>query len=623
MPRTLLALAALLALAPSSVQAQTPAPFPSGTFAIENVRVFDGRDVHERVTVLVRNGRVAAMGRDVALPTGVPVVDGDGRTLLPGLIDAHTHTFDGSVLQQALALGVTLHLDMFTVPALIQGWRSEQEAGGARNRADVLGPGYLATAEGGHGTQYGFPVPTVDRPEDAQPWVDARVEEGADFIKIVLEDGSAYGFTSPTLDDDTFRALVRAAHARGLLAVVHVSTLAKAELALDAGADGLVHLWDDTPPDATFARRMAEAGTFIVPTLPVLEGMVDDALDGGASASILNDSELAAFLDAGARQTLLQRFPLGGAMGWAGISQSIRTLHEAGVVILTGSDAPNPGTAFGASIHRDVELLVHAGLTPVEALRAATSNAAESFRLEGHGRIALGGPANLLLVDGDPTRSIRDTRRIVSVWKDGDAFNRDALRSRIAGARAVTERATTDLGSEPIVIGDFEDGSLAAPMGSPWTESTDAMAGGNSTVTLEVVEGGAEGSARALRLSGEVRPAGPFGWATAMYFPSTQPFLPVNLSATEGFAFHVRGSGPGFNVSVFSGGGNMIPVSAGVEVPGDPDSWTCHFLRWSDLPGVMPEEVTALSIGAGPAAGTFEYFLDRVTLIPQGGEGCG
>ena len=103
--------------------------------------------------------------------------------------------------------------------------------------------------------------------------------------------------------------------------------------------------------------------------------------------------------------------------------------------ILAGTDAPNPGTAHGASIHRELELLVRAGLSPLEALRAATSVPARAFALHDRGRIAPGLRADLVLVDGDPTRDILATRNIVAIWKLGRIVDRESYRAELGRQR--------------------------------------------------------------------------------------------------------------------------------------------------------------------------------------------
>ena len=200
---------------------------PEGSFAVTGVKVFDGEAFRPDHDVRVEDGRVRAVGPALDLPEGLARVDGRGRTLVPGLIDGHAHTF-GSTLSDAVRFGVTSVLDQFTHPALAASKRSARETLARGDEADLFTAGMLATAAGGHGTQFGLPVEPVAGPADAADWVRARRAEGSDWIKIVYEDGSTHGADIPSLDGGTIRALVAAAHAEGLLAVVHVSTLAHA-----------------------------------------------------------------------------------------------------------------------------------------------------------------------------------------------------------------------------------------------------------------------------------------------------------------------------------------------------------------------------------------------------------
>jgi imidazolonepropionase-like amidohydrolase len=117
-------------------------------------------------------------------------------------------------------------------------------------------------------------------------------------------------------------------------------------------------------------------------------------------------------------------FPARAGASCAGTDEAVRQLVRARVPLLAGTDAPSPGATYGASLHGELELLVGAGLTPLQALTAATSAAAKAFRLEDRGRIAPRMRADLVLVEGDPTRDILATRRIVGVWKRGMAVER-------------------------------------------------------------------------------------------------------------------------------------------------------------------------------------------------------
>jgi imidazolonepropionase-like amidohydrolase len=402
---------------------------PAPGFVLRDVRVFDGERVIERATVVVHEGRIAAVGPDAAVPPGLPVVDGQGGTLLPGLIDAHVHTW-GDGLAETINFGVTTVLDMFSDPGPHQALRRTRESLSPRAHADKFSAGALATAPGGHGTQFGVPVPTLTTPAEAPAWVDARLAEGSDFIKIVYEPRTAEGLGPPfpSLDRATVAALVAATQARRRLAVVHVSRHGPAEEALAAGADGLVHVHVDRVAEPALVQLARERGAFVIPALAVIAGFDPTPPPAGALREpqrFAADPAVRPFLTPdqrrgleGAPTTKLVMFRLDTALA------SVRALHEGGVEILAGSDAPNPGTAHGASLHHELELLVRAGLTPVQALRAATSAPARRFGLADRGRIAPGQRADLLLVAGDPTADIRATRAIQRIWKNGAAVER-------------------------------------------------------------------------------------------------------------------------------------------------------------------------------------------------------
>src|ERR1019366_2149423 len=235
-----------------------------------NARVFDGARVIPQADVLVRDGRIAAVGPNIAVPEGAQVIDSSGKTLLPGLIDAHAHVWTRAMLKQQLIFGVTTVLDMFTDVHFAAGRRKEQSAGQAADRAGLYSAGTLITAPGGHGTEYPIKIPTLSDPSEAQAFVDARIAEGSDYIKLVLDDGSAYGGHRPTLSKETLAAAIAAAHQRGKLAVVHIGTLQDAEDAINAGADGLAHLFVGAKSDPDFGGLVASHHAFVIPTLTVL-----------------------------------------------------------------------------------------------------------------------------------------------------------------------------------------------------------------------------------------------------------------------------------------------------------------------------------------------------------------
>ncbi len=219
---------------------------PSSDFVlIRDVRVFDGTTLLPSRNVVLQNGRISHVGQSRPEVEGATVIPGDGLTLLPGLIDSHVHIAGPpkNSLGQALSLGVTTVLDMFSGGERLNTLKrieSEDPPG----LADLRTAGFGATAPGGHPTQMGGPaeVPTISRAEEAQVFVDARIAEGSDYIKIIYDDLAALqgeGNALPKLTSETLSALVRATHHREKLAVVHVATEEDARDAIRAGADGL------------------------------------------------------------------------------------------------------------------------------------------------------------------------------------------------------------------------------------------------------------------------------------------------------------------------------------------------------------------------------------------------
>jgi len=468
----------------------------SNSFVIRNARIFDGRRVLDQSDVWVSDGKIKAVGKALKTPSDVKVIDASGDTLLPGFIDSHTHAW-GDALKQAEIFGVTTELDMFTDVKYMQQVKKDQSEGKHLDIADLRSAGTLATAPGGHGTEYGIKIPTLSSPAEAQAWVDARIAEGSDYIKIVIDDASAYGSHRPTLDKETLKAIIDAAHQRGKMAVVHIGKQSDARTVIEAGADGLAHLFADSSPDADFAHLAAAHRVFVIPTLTVLE-----SVSGTPSGeSLTTNPSLAPFLSDDEIANLKRPFPKGStSLNEKYAEETVAQLKAAQVPILAGTDAPNPSTSHGVSIHRELELLVRAGMSPLEALAAATSVPAAAFHLNDRGMIASGKRADLLLVKGDPTTDILATRDIVSVWKLGAEEDRATYRAGIEKAKeeaAKAAQAPPPSGSEMSLISDFEDGSQAAKFGTGWMPSTDSIAGGKSTGETKIVDGGANGSKHA------------------------------------------------------------------------------------------------------------------------------
>lgn len=385
-------------------------------FAVTNTRVFDGTHVADASVVVVEDETIISVGHEV--PEGVDEIDGGGGTLLPGLIDAHTHT-DEDGLRTALRFGVTTELDMMSVPDAMDPVRKKVQT--EFDLADVRTASWGLAHPEGHPHQLrrglGDPVwPTATVPSEAAAFVEGRLSEGADYIKIMVEDGTTFGMSLPMVAPEVIAAVVEAAHERGVMALVHAFSATAARVAVDAGADGLTHLHYDEVTSDDLITRMRDQRMFVITTLTVTASGASD----GAGPRLAADLRVASRLNKAWRDNLGREF------GWnihlSNALRSVGLLHAAGVEVLAGTDAPHlgvPGLAHGASLHDELRLLEAGGLSPVEALTAATRRTADRFGLTDRGRIEPGALADLVLVDGDPTSQLSSTLNTRAVWRRG------------------------------------------------------------------------------------------------------------------------------------------------------------------------------------------------------------
>ena len=274
-------------------------------------------------------------------------------------------------------------------------------------------------------------------------------------------------------------------------------------------------------------------------------------------------------------------------------------LHEKGVPILAGTDAPNPGTTHGASIHRELRLLVDSGLTPAAALAAATSAPARAFNLKDRGRIARGLRADLVLVNGDPTRDILATRDIAAIWKRGERLDRP---------RGAAETPAPVAAAGDGAISDFDSGDTpSARFGAGWQVSTDSFMGGKSTAELRIVKGGARQSAGALDVTGTINAGAAFTWAGAMFFPAPTPMTAVDLSKFKEVVFWAKGDGAEFQVMIFATRLGNIPASRPFRATAD---WKEIALPFADF-GVDGSDLRGVLFSA-TEPGPFRFTIDDV-----------
>ncbi len=310
-----------------------------------------------------------------------------GGYLVPGLIDCHIHLYGPETLRALATYGVTSGMDMSSPAPLVAALR------GTPGVTDIRSPMMAATAPTSAHAARLKDIPAaaealVGGVADVDAWISRHVEQGADYIKVVID--------LPGFDQATVDALVAASHGRGLQVVAHASRSDAVTVAQRAGVDVLTHAPLDRPIDAVQAAELVASGTVIVPTLTMMRGLVENLQAKGIPGPAYEPARA-----------------------------SVAALHAAGMPILAGTDANATPAApvspvFGESLHDELALLVDAGLTPAQALDAATSVAATHFGLADRGRIAPGLRADLVLLEDDPTADIAATRTIRGVWIAGE-----------------------------------------------------------------------------------------------------------------------------------------------------------------------------------------------------------
>jgi len=211
-------------------KAESPQLDDSNSFLLVNARIFTASGVIAPAAIRVENGIITAVGQKVTQDSFLPVININGQTVTPGLIDAHTHSFFDSHLFDSLRFGVTTQLDMSTDVDFMKEHRVQRSELEETEYADLYSAGMIVTSSGGHGTQSRAPIPTVDSPTKAKEHIRARLNEGSDWIKIAYEPNNQF-LTS--VDKRTLAALIDAAHEQGSLALVHVSKLEAAHDAVD------------------------------------------------------------------------------------------------------------------------------------------------------------------------------------------------------------------------------------------------------------------------------------------------------------------------------------------------------------------------------------------------------
>jgi imidazolonepropionase-like amidohydrolase len=341
-----------------------------------------GKPPLEDAAVVIHHGLITWVG-DVAkleVPENATVVELNGASMLPGFINAHVHNgFNSDNLRAWAWEGVTTVRDMGArYHSRLFGTRDALNSDNRNARLVAAGP--LVTVPGGYptvpwGALSAFPVSS---PEDAASETERLLDSGADFIKIALERGDVFGTTIPVLSAEMTSEIARVTHGAGTLVSAHITAARDLELVLDGGADDIAHMAATRVSDELITQ-LVDADIYWVPTLELWHGV------GGPSAATAHDN-LRRFVDAGGKVAL-------------------------------GTDFDGYSTPFDLGMPiRELTWMLDAGMSPMETIVAATSNAAHVCNLAGQlGVIEVGTIADVLVVAGNPLDDLETALRDVLV----------------------------------------------------------------------------------------------------------------------------------------------------------------------------------------------------------------
>jgi imidazolonepropionase-like amidohydrolase len=403
---------------PAMTQTEAGNSAAVGVQAWVGARIIDGTGgpAIENATLVIRNGRVAAVGKRVKIPAGAERIDASGKTIIPGLICAHGHLSDPAQLGTYLRDGITTILSLGGAKEFELREQSEKAARGTAPHLYVAGLIQDSTAIPG--------AVAVSTSEEARKSVDALIRNKPDIVKVRVDD---FLGTRPKMAPDVYQAVIEEAHKNGYRTAAHVVGLDDAKALLRAGVDYIAHSVRDREVDDEFIALMKKRHVFYSPTLTRELAVFTYA----ETPSFFTDpfflreadpAEMAKMQDP-KYQEKMRADP--GARWYKEhlpiAMRNLKKLSDAGVVIAMGTDSGGgPGRFQGYFEHLELEYETKAGLSPMQALVSATGGAAKALNISKQaGTLEKGKQADFLVLSANPLDDIKNTRSIESVWIGG------------------------------------------------------------------------------------------------------------------------------------------------------------------------------------------------------------
>ena len=440
--------AAVAALAACGGEPTVPAE--PADVAIVGAQLIDGTggDPIPDSVVLIRGDRIVATGTraDTGVPAGAEVVDGAGKTVIPGLVDMHSH-YLGDRAEIERQFRTQLYFGVTTARSI---GADGPDKVALMLEAHAGRPDAPRVFTAGRGFTYpdGFNAALAQQPateEEAREMVRELAGQGVHFVKMWV---NAVPEPGGKITEEIRTAIVDEAIANGLIPVAHIDDEADGRQLVEAGLSDFLHSTvltfgpgagapvDDPEPSAEFIRMCLAGGVSFTPTLSIVQNNWHFAerpelLEDPDLRAAFHPDALARWEDADVRAEVVEAPGFEDRKAaFRQVQDFVKTMHDAGVRIALGTDSGTPNVPMGWGVHHELELYVEAGLTPMQALVAATATGASLTPLAGEaefGTLEAGKIADLVVLDADPLADIRNTLRIDRVMKAGDWLAREGL----------------------------------------------------------------------------------------------------------------------------------------------------------------------------------------------------
>lgn len=503
----------------------------------ENGQYFNGKEFRPFKQLIVKNGKILEIGKGIKTVAGKKV-DLAGKYVIPGLTDAHVH-IQGSPtatyvaanavdnLKSSLHCGVTTVVDLFASESLFKSQQATAAAAPAKYAYPYMA-GPILTVKGGHGTEFGIPTRCLVNVADAGQVTNEVIDHGADVIKLVYDAYSG----EPSITREMLFEIVKTAHKRGKKVFAHINKAEEAMDCADAGVDVLAHMPANKLSEEQ-VEKLRKAGIIIIPTIVVQDMMItgyskeyisDPLLWQTANPVYMTDRKKEKYtVSPTVRQWSEKHY------GSLSDKENLRNCIKAGIPILAGTDAGNPATYFGYSLHYELDQYVQAGMTNAAAIRSATEVIEMVMPETKTGKIKAGYWADIVVLNADPLKNISATKNIYMVVHRGQVVDdKEVLFPQAASTHVPLDATLLDIARSdklPPNVATYTDGVL----------------GGKSEVDCEIKKE-AEGK-RFLHMAGKIVPTGFIMFGGVAMGLGEEELDQVNLSGYTSISFDVKGNG--------------------------------------------------------------------------------